>query len=326
MFTFLSILGFLGIIYGILSFIVPKASYDAKTKTSTNLPMGTPILLIGAIVFALSMSITKVGPQETGVLITPKGVNEKSLTTGWHVVMPWNSVEFMDKTLWVYTFSNKKSEGQELGEDAIWTPTKDGIKMGLDVSISWRIDPNFAPWIYQNVSENDGGNSGRYIWIEKNIIRAKTKSVLALTVSNFTPIEVYSNKRQDIQTLVQKNLGAELAVNHILLEQVDIREVFYNPEYENAINAKKLAEQEVMRLIEVTKQKTEQLTQASIDKNIAIQQAMGESEALKIKGQSITNNPKIIELEWINKWSGELPTTIMGDSKGLMVNLGSLQK
>ena len=318
MFTFLAIISFLAIIYGILSFIVPKA-----TNGETQLPLGIPILLVGIVVFILSSSITKVGAQETGVLITPRGVVDKPLVTGWHIVMPWNSVEMMDKTLWVYTFSNKKSEGQVLGEDAIWTPTKDGIKMGLDISISWRIDPAFAPWIYQNVSEADGGNNARYLWIEQNLIRASTKSVLALTVSDFTPIEVYSNKRQNIQDIVLKNLHAELIKNHIVVEQVDIREVFYNSEYETAINAKKLAEQEVLRLVEVTKQKTEQLKQAGIDKDMVIQTAMGESEALKIKGQSITNNPKIIQLQWIDKWNGELPNTIMGSATGIMMNMNN---
>jgi regulator of protease activity HflC (stomatin/prohibitin superfamily) len=318
MFTFLAIISFLAIIYGILSFIVPKA-----TNGETQLPLGIPILLVGIVVFILSSSITKVGAQETGVLITPRGVVDKPLVTGWHIVMPWNSVEMMDKTLWVYTFSNKKSEGQVLGEDAIWTPTKDGIKMGLDISISWRIDPAFAPWIYQNVSEADGGNNARYLWIEQNLIRASTKSVLALTVSDFTPIEVYSNKRQNIQDIVLKNLHAELIKNHIVVEQVDIREVFYNSEYETAINAKKLAEQEVLRLVEVTKQKTEQLKQAGIDKDMVIQTAMGESEALKIKGQSITNNPKIIQLQWIDKWNGQLPTYMMGSGQGIMMNMNN---
>lgn len=227
----------------------------------------------------------------------------------------------MDKTVWVYTFSQKSSEGQVAGDDAIWTPTKDGIKIGLDVSISWSIDPGFAPWIYANVSENDGRSSGQYLWIEENFIRAKAKSAMALTVSNYSPIEVYSNKRQEIQDEAAKKLTAELQTYHIILRQIDIREVFYNKEYEDAINAKKLAEQEVLRLIEVTKQKQEQLKQAEIDKDIKIQQAEGEAKALQIKGQSISANPKITQLEWINKWDGKLPQYMMGDGQGVILNM-----
>ncbi|MEN9307632.1 MAG: hypothetical protein RL173_1564 [Fibrobacterota bacterium] len=303
----------LAIAYGALSF-VPR-------KTVVAFPLAKLAALVGIIGLSLLSFIVKVGAQEVGVLVSPAGVSPQAVHTGWHLVAPWNSVYMMDRTVWVYTFTNKQDEGQVKGEDAIWTPTKDGIKMGLDLSISWKIDPEFAPWIYQNVSENDGGASGRYIWIEQNIIRAKTKSALALTVSDYTPIEVYSSKRQSIQDVVMKKLAAELALYHIVLEQVDIREVFYNEEYEKAINNKKLAEQEALRLVEVTKQKEEQLKQASIEKDIAIQKAQGESEALKIKGVAISSNPKIIQLEWIAKWDGMLPNYMLGNSNGVLLNL-----
>jgi regulator of protease activity HflC (stomatin/prohibitin superfamily) len=227
----------------------------------------------------------------------------------------------MDKTVWVYTCSNTKNEGQKADADAIWSPTKDGIKVGMDVSVSWKIIPNEASWIYQNVSENDGGVSSRYYWLEENVIRPKLKSALALTVSEYTPIEVYSTKREEIQNRTIKRMRDAVKEYKIVIDQVDLREVFYNGEYEKAINAKKLAEQEVLRLVEVTRQKEEQLKQASINKNIAIQQAEGEAKALQIKGNSISQNAKIIDLEWISKWDGQLPTYMMGSGQGVMINL-----
>lgn len=227
----------------------------------------------------------------------------------------------MDKTVWVYTFTTKKDEGAKNSDDAIWVPTKDGIKMGFDLSVSWRIDTDYASWIYSNVSENDGGNSGRYLWLEENVVRPKTKSAMGLSVAQFTPIEAYSNRREEIRDLSFKMLSAEFKSYHLILDQIDLREVFYNADYEKAINAKKLAEQEVLRLVEVTRQKEEQLKQAEIDKNIAIQMAEGEAKALQIKGTSIASNPKIIDLEWINKWDGQLPQYMMGNGQGVILNL-----
>ena len=182
------------------------------------------------------------------------------------------------------------TEGAKPNADAVWAPTKDGIKMGFDVSVSWRINADEASWIYCNVSENDGGDDGRYLWLEENVIRPKLKSALALTVSNFTPIEVYSIKRQEIQDEVIDRIRQEIAPFKLILEQVDLREVYYNPEYETAINNKKLAEQEALRLFEVTKQQEELKKQEAIKKDIAILKAEGESKALQIKGQSISNN------------------------------------
>lgn len=267
--------------------------------------------------------VATVGPQEVGVVKTPSGVKDTPLTTGWHLVLPWWDVYPMDKTVWVYTFSSKKIEGQMPDDDAIWAPTSEGIKMGFDMSISWRIDPKYAAWIYQNVSESDGGPDSRYKWIEQNLIRAKTKSVFALTCSKYTPIECYSTGRVKIQGEVEIELRKELAKLHLILDQVDIREVFYDPGYEAEIKNKKIQEQKYLTLTEITKQKEEELKQAEINKNIAIQQAEGEAKALQIKGNSINANPKIIELELIDKWNGQLPVTLINGQtgNGLLLNI-----
>ncbi len=49
----------------------------------------------------------------------------------------------------------------------------------------------------------------------------------------------------------------------------------------------------------------------------------GWAKALQIKGSSIASNPKIIELEWINKWNGTLPTYMLGSGQGIMLNMNN---
>jgi hypothetical protein len=110
-------------------------------------PFHTLLLGIGAITFFITMIIVRIGAQDAGVVVTPSGVDDNELHTGWHIVMPWNSVYIMDKTVWVYTCAQSKSEGAKPNADAIWAPTKDGIKMGFDVSVSWRIIATEASWI-----------------------------------------------------------------------------------------------------------------------------------------------------------------------------------
>lgn len=333
----LKILFWLIMIYGVVAVIlrfvklekqVPTGQVDQRgrqiyntVKESIKLPLPYVSLVIGLFGVILLSLIIRVGPQEVAVVTTPSGVRSVPLHTGWHLVAPWNDIHYMDKTVWVYTCANSTKEGAKPNADAIWAPTKDGIKMGFDVSVSWRIIADEAPWIYQNVTENDGGNSGRYIWLEENVIRPKLKSAMALTVSNYTPIEAYSTKRQNIQDDILRRITDECKQYKLKIDNVDVREVYYNDDFEKSINQKKLEEQKVLTLIEITKQKDEQLKQAQIDKNIAIEKAKGESESLKIKGQSITNNPKIIQLEWINKWNGQLPTYMMGSGQGVILNL-----
>ncbi len=191
--------------------------------------------------------------------------------------------------------------------------------MGFDISASWKIDSKQASWIFQNVTPQDGNEESRYVWLEENVIRTKLKSSLALTVSEYTPIETYSMRRQEIQDKVYKKMKNDLKDWKIILDQIDIREVYYDSQYEKEIKNKKVQEQKALTLIEVTKQVSELLKQETIRKDIVIQTAQGEAEALKIKGQSINANPKIIELEWIQKWDGALPTYMMGEGTNMMM-------
>ena len=289
------------------------------------------MFLLAPLIVAVCMSfLTIVPPQQCGVVITPSGVKQETYNTGWHIVMPWYKVVLMEKTAQVYTCAQRTmpTDGKDYKQykaDAtqsttVWTPTSDGIKMGFDISASWRIDPEYAWWIYDNVSETDGADNGRFYWLEENVIKPKLKSALALTTSNYTPIQVYSDSREEIQGKILARMANDIKVYHLVLEQIDIREVYYNSEYEKAINQKKLEEQKVLTLKEVTRQKEELNKQAEIDKDIQITKAQGEAEALKIKGQSISSNPKIVELEWINKWDGKLPTYMLGN-QGVMLSM-----
>jgi regulator of protease activity HflC (stomatin/prohibitin superfamily) len=301
-----------------------KRKTDRYAEGYMQFPGGTLALTLSGIVFVVSFMINltlySISAQEVGVVVRPSGVDENELGTGWHFVAPWNSVKLMDKTVWVYTLTKTTGEGEKTVDDAIWAPTSDGIKMGFDISVNWHIDPSQASWIYANISASQDGE-GKYHWMEENIIRPAIKSIMPLTISKYTPIECYSDKRAEIQDKVQKALIDELAKNHIIVDVAQIREVYYNRDFELAINQKKLEERKVLTMVQITRQKDEQLKQAEIDKNIAIQQAEGEAKALQIKGNSINANPKIIQLEWINKWDGELPNYMMGNGQGVILNL-----
>jgi regulator of protease activity HflC (stomatin/prohibitin superfamily) len=337
MMVLLVILALLGLIYGIGGGIANKVSKmnredflrvqeaggnrGRQIPPAFNLPFTMPAAWISGISLILFILfwvfIVRIDGQSVGVITTPSGVKDEAIHTGWNIVMPWWDVHIMDKTVWVYTCAMKQKEGQKTDNDAIWAPTSEGIKMGFDISASWRIDPNQAPWIYQNVTPQDGNESSRYLWLEENVIRAKLKSCLALTVSEYTPIQTYSMKRQEIQDKVLAKMKKELSSWRLILDQIDIREVYYDPKYEEEIKNKKVQEQKALTLIEVTKQIQEQFTQSKLQKEIVIQTAQGEAEALKIKGDAIRQNPGVIQLNWIEKWNGQLPTYVMGQGTNM---------
>ncbi len=305
---------------------------QSRGKNPKKMSNSILLWLIPVIFLAVTRFLTIIPAQECGVVITPSGVKQQTYHTGWHLILPWYTIQTMDKTEQVYTCAKRTSvnrsdpeyksyKAEATQSETVWTPTIDGIKMGFDISASWRIDPEYAWWIYDNVSETDGKENGRFYWLEENVIKPKLKSALALTTSKYTPIQVYSTSREEIQSFVLERMKKDILSYHLILDQIDIREVYYNSDYETAINQKKLEEQKALTLSEVTKQKEELKKQAEIEKDIQILNAEGEAEALKIKGASVSSNPKIVQLEWINKWDGKLPEIMTGDGNGLLLNL-----
>ena len=328
---YISTIAIILIAYSLIAAIYNN-SIRKSNKGGKTLPNNMLLWLVPLVYLGVSSFLTIIPAQECGVVITPSGVKQQTYYTGWHLILPWYEVQTMDKTEQVYTCAKrtdvsrsdpnyKSYKADATQSETVWTPTIDGIKMGFDISASWRIDPEYAWWIYDNVSETDGRENGRFYWLEENVIKPKLKSALALTTSRYTPIQVYSTSREEIQAFVLERMKNDIQSYHLILDQIDIREVYYNSDYETAINQKKLEEQKALTLSEVTKQKEELKKQAEIEKDIQILNAEGEAEALKIKGASVSSNPKIVQLEWINKWDGKLPEIMTGDGGGLLLNL-----
>ena len=70
------------------------------------------------------------------------------------------------------------------------------------------------------------------------------------------------------------------------------------------------------------KQKAEQdLERIKVEAASRIAQAKGEAEAIAIQAQAIQSNggQQYVQLQWIEKWDGKLPHTVVGaDTKTLM--------
>jgi regulator of protease activity HflC (stomatin/prohibitin superfamily) len=91
----------------------------------------------------------------------------------------------------------------------------------------------------------------------------------------------------------------------------------FSPEYQKAIESKVIATQ--------NKLKAEQdLERIKVEANSRIAQAKGEAEAISIQAQAIQSNggANYVQLQWIDKWDGKLPTTVLGGDTKTMMNIG----
>ncbi|MDD2709890.1 MAG: prohibitin family protein [Verrucomicrobiae bacterium] len=119
-------------------------------------------------------------------------------------------------------------------------------------------------------------------------------------------------KRDLIKTkaleLARKKIGTIL-----VLEDLVIRDINLSKELEAAIEQKMVQEQEAAKA-KFTQQKAE------IEAKTAIIRATGEAEAIRIRGQSIRENPAVIDLQMVEKWNGITPL-VVGNSQGANILL-----
>jgi len=319
LFFLLYLVSIIGLVYAVVAYFFKGG--PAYLPPSRSVALFAGFLLLLTVV--LDACIIVIKPTDVGVLETPNGIQQEELYTGWHFISPLNKVHAMDKTIWVYSTVHDTKDGRDVS-DAIWAACSDRIKMKFDVSTNWRINPDKADVIYVSLG-GDQTTDGQYTWIEENIIRPAIKNAVTDIASKYTSDDAYVRKREEVAGDIERHLRTSLTKNNIIVESVMLREANYDPNYQEAINQTKLAEQEAKKQIEVTKQLAEKELQAEKNKQIAIKQAEGEAEAIRIKANAISNNAKVLDLEWINKWNGELPQMMTGSNSSMLMQVPSLK-
>ena len=123
------------------------------------------------------------------------------------------------------------------------------------------------------------------------------------------PIGEILPKREEIRQRAMKKLGDNLARYHIIVDDIYFANIRFSPEYEGAIEAKQVAQQQV----ETQKQV---LAQREIEAQQKVATAKGEAESILVvaQGQAKANDalsqsitPILVQYKGIEKWNGILP-------------------
>jgi regulator of protease activity HflC (stomatin/prohibitin superfamily) len=123
------------------------------------------------------------------------------------------------------------------------------------------------------------------------------------------PIGEILPKREEIRKTAMKKLGDNLSRYHIIVDDIYFANIRFSPEYERAIEAKQVAQQQV----ETQKQV---LAQREIEAQQKVATAKGEAESIQVvaQGQAKANDalsrsisPILVQYKGIEKWNGILP-------------------
>lgn len=120
--------------------------------------------------------------------------------------------------------------------------------------------------------------------------------------------------RADVTAEIQESLTEILAEDGIVVTAFAIENLYFDTAFEEAIQAKVIAEQDALKMQNKTKEKDEEAKQVRIAaqaeadaKKIA---AEAEAEAIKLIQQQLANSSNYVDYLKIERWNGELPQVV----------------
>jgi len=181
--------------------------------------------------------------------------------------------------------------------------------------MNFHIDPAYVNELYQKVGSD----------FAPKVIDPAFNDFIKEVVPTYTVQEILP-KREEIRRTAKDKLGENLSRYHILVDDIYLSNIRFSPEYEQAIEAKQVAQQQV----ETQKQV---LAQRGIEAQQKVATAKGEAESTLIvaQGQAKANeilsrsiSPLLVQYKSVEKWNGALPQVSGGAYP--FINLGKISK
>ncbi|MBD5142469.1 MAG: prohibitin family protein [Ruminococcus sp.] len=259
------------------------------------------IIAILAVVLVLDAA-TIVPAGHTGVVIT-LGEVSKSFDEGFHLKVPLvQDVQVVSNKIQVY-------------ESPASAVSKDLQTVSSTIAVNYRLVANKSAEMYQNV-----GTDYETILITP-IVQECMKSITA----KYTAEELIT-ERMTVGEEVKEDLDFKLNDYGIYIEKFNIVNFDFSQEFNAAIEAKQVAEQNLLKT--QTEQK-QQIVIAEAEAEKKVIAANAEAEAILTKAQAQADANKLIEeslsnkvlvYNQIDKWDGVLPKVTSSDNN-LMLDI-----
>ncbi|MFI5317525.1 MAG: SPFH domain-containing protein [Myxococcota bacterium] len=256
---------------------------------------GTRALVVGggglfALLVLMGACTTYVAPNEVGILqsnvLPPTGIRPGLLEGGrLHLVGPGQAIHAFPTDLQVMQLTSDRNDSaparNQRIEPAVEVNTSDGSRVRVDVTVLYHVDDAFT------VMQTAG--PGRLF--ETNAVIPKVQAALKKNLG-----EMHAEDFYDVKLRARKSAAAEQQVREELKEKgihIDhllIRQYYYNKDYEQQIEDKKIQDQLVFTRgseAEAAKENAKKLTiEATGKANVAVEQQRGAAEVTKIQAEA----------------------------------------
>jgi regulator of protease activity HflC (stomatin/prohibitin superfamily) len=220
------------------------------------------IVLLVLIIFSNATFLT-IDAGERGVLFRrfSGGLDlENIYTPGFHVVAPWNSM---------YVYDVRETQLEEEME----VLSSNGLNIKVDVT--FRVNPvhNMIGYLHEEFGKD----------YETRLIRPEGRSAVREIIGQFTPEELYSSKRDEVQGMIHNQLAATLENRYIDLQATLIRDIELPEKVRTAIEEKLEAEQSALKYEYILQQERQEAERRIIE-------AEAKARSNEILNASLTSN------------------------------------
>ena len=252
----------LGIIILIAGMVLKRSPEPANRFAGMATILGTVAVIVGLIL----SSVKVINRGQVGVQVLFGKVQNEVLESGLHFIDPVVEVDTLSVQTQNYTMSGKDSEGAVKGDDAIRVLSSDGLEVTIDLSVLYKINPEKAPFILQNIGEN----------YEDKIVRPITRTAIRDNAVNYQAVDLYSVKRGEFQGKINKTITDAFAKNGLEVQQILVRNISLPATVRASIESKIQAEQDAQKM------------------QFVLQKERQEADRKRVEAQGIADYQKIL--------------------------------
>lgn len=218
-----------------------------------------------------------------GIKVSFGQVEGDPLTEGLYMVNPFTtSIHQMDIRLQKWDVQNEQFL------------TKDRQKVFVWFTLNYSLDPSAVGLVYKTVGE-DWANT---------LVGQNVHNPLQTIIGTWDAADLVGDLSV-VSGKAEQSVQAALGSVHVTGVRLYITKLQFDPTYHEAVERTVIAAQNALAAANQTETIKQQAQQRVIS-------AQAEAQSMKIRADALSQNPKLVEWEAVQKWDGRLPTYSMG--------------
>jgi regulator of protease activity HflC (stomatin/prohibitin superfamily) len=183
------------------------------------------------------------------------GTRPATLFPGVHIVAPLlEHVETFDIRDQVFT-TKVGDDPAKSNPESLRVQTREGLMVGLAVSVRYRLDPSRLAYIHANLPQP----------LNQELVVPTVASVFREIAPAYLVREMFSTKREEIRQMAAARITAKLANDGIIVKEVVLRDIQLPQEYAKGLEGLLLKSQENERMNVELEVKLKMVRQAELE-------------------------------------------------------------